>query len=383
MDKFRIRTALIKIIKGELNEKTYNAESFTNDEILSIYELAKLHDLAHVVTEWCFKNNLMITNPVFMQKQVFTLQRFEQMNSVLDSVIKVFEKAQIPFIPLKGSVLRNYYPNPTIRTSCDIDVLIKKADLKRAESILIKELGYTPFHKDTHDIAFSTPNDITLELHFDLIEKNVVGVAEKPLANVWKSAILKAGTKFHYVLSDELFYYYHIIHMAKHFLNGGCGIRSVMDVWVLNNKIPFDKEKRDDLLKSGNLLKFANKMETLCEIWFGDSETSSEFENVESYIIFGGTYGNAKNEAIVKSTVKTHKFSYLISRIWVPYETLKFEYPSLNGKKYLILFYQIHRWFRFIFTSKKRKFEENKKNSVVNAANSQKAREMLDFLGLD
>jgi hypothetical protein len=358
-------------------------ENVSNEEILSIYELAKLHDLAHVVAEWCFKNSVMPTNHVFIQKQVHAFQRSEQMKNVILNVSNVFEEEKIAFIPLKGSVLRDYYPNPAMRTSCDIDILIKKSDLKRAEKVLIQKLGYSPFHRDTHDIAFTSPDNVNLELHFDLIEKNVVGSAEKPLTKVWDSVILKENSKYHYLLSDELFYYYHIAHMAKHFLLGGSGIRSIMDVWVLNNKVSFDKEKRDSLLKKGGLLTFANKMEELSEIWFGTNKNSEGFETIESFLIFGGTYGNIQNQAVIKSQKKSNKLSYLLSRIWVPYDTLKFEYPSLNGRRYLTLFYQIKRWFKFIFLGKKRREQEKEINSVVTNTNSQKAREMLDFLGLE
>ena len=34
------------------------------------------------------------------------------------------KKVQIPFLPLKGSVIRQYYPEPWMRTSCDIDILV-------------------------------------------------------------------------------------------------------------------------------------------------------------------------------------------------------------------------------------------------------------------
>ena len=41
------------------------------------------------------------------------------------------EKAQIPFVPLKGSVIRKYYPEAWMRTSSDIDVLVHKEDVEK------------------------------------------------------------------------------------------------------------------------------------------------------------------------------------------------------------------------------------------------------------
>ncbi|MBO4954226.1 MAG: nucleotidyltransferase family protein, partial [Clostridia bacterium] len=36
----------------------------------------------------------------------------------------------IDFMPLKGAVIRQYYPEPWMRTSCDIDIHVKKDRLE-------------------------------------------------------------------------------------------------------------------------------------------------------------------------------------------------------------------------------------------------------------
>ena len=52
-------------------------------------------------------------------------------------------------------------------------------------------------------------------------------------------------------------YFYHIAHMAKHLQQGGCGIRTFIDLWILDNLPTIDTLKRNDLLKSGGLLQFS------------------------------------------------------------------------------------------------------------------------------
>ena len=54
-------------------------------------------------------------------------------------------------------------------------------------------------------------------------------------------------------MTDEMFYFYHIAHMAKHFEEGGCGIRPFIDLWTLDNIKDVDHDKRDELLSRGNL----------------------------------------------------------------------------------------------------------------------------------
>ena len=52
-----------------------------------------------------------------------------------ENLCSAFEKAQIPFLPLKGSVIRKYYPEAWMRTSCDIDILVHDEDVGRAKEI--------------------------------------------------------------------------------------------------------------------------------------------------------------------------------------------------------------------------------------------------------
>lgn len=46
-------------------------------------------------------------------------------NDALQKIGVALDEAQIHYIPLKGAVLRQLYPAPELRTSCDIDVLVR------------------------------------------------------------------------------------------------------------------------------------------------------------------------------------------------------------------------------------------------------------------
>jgi hypothetical protein len=51
------------------------------------------------------------------------------MKHEFERICLVLEKAKIPHIPLKGSVLRKLYKEPWLRTSCDIDILVQEETL--------------------------------------------------------------------------------------------------------------------------------------------------------------------------------------------------------------------------------------------------------------
>jgi hypothetical protein len=95
-----------------------------------------------------------------------------QIGTVTDSL----KKAGIPTILLKGPALaRSVYPDPAIRQSGDIDLLIQPQNIPAAEDVLEK-LGYTcpikGFHISRHEFhheTFTLPaNAIPLELHWVL-----------------------------------------------------------------------------------------------------------------------------------------------------------------------------------------------------------------------
>ena len=113
-----------------------------NSMLEEIIKVAAKHDVAHIVSLGLLNNELATeeTKPR-LQKMVFqAIYRYEKSNYELCKICEALEKAEIPFIPLKGSVLRNFYPEPWMRTSCDIDVLVHEEDLSRAVTCLDKEL---------------------------------------------------------------------------------------------------------------------------------------------------------------------------------------------------------------------------------------------------
>ena len=89
--------------------------------------LARYHDLTHLLALGLRNNGLLTLENGELEKEIFHAAfRFEQLNYELTSICRTLERAQVPFIPLKGSVLRQYYPEPWMRTSCDIDVLVRE-----------------------------------------------------------------------------------------------------------------------------------------------------------------------------------------------------------------------------------------------------------------
>ena len=181
-----------------------------------------------------------------------------------------------------------------------------------------------------------------------------------------------------------MFYFYHIAHMAKHFVaTGGCGIRPFLDIWVLNHRIDFDREKREKLLSDGGLDVFAKQAELLSAVWFGNAEHTEITRRMEEYILRGGVYGTKTNQVVVQQQKKGGKLKYALSKIFIPYEKIKFHYPILQKHKWLTQIMEVRRWGKLIFCGHlKRTVNELKFNSRISEDVAAKTRTLLKNVGL-
>ena len=346
--------------------------------------LARRHDLLHLLALGLKNNGLLGEENQALENEIFrAVLRCEQLNYELTRICETLETAQIPFIPLKGSVLRWYYPEPWMRTSCDIDVFVREEDLDRAMAALSDGLSYRIGEISDHDVQIYTPNGQHLELHRNLIEDHRVNQAAEVLAAVWDTAVPRSGWTYRLEMPDELFYFYHIAHMAKHLDNGGCGIRPFLDIWVLTHRVPHDRDKREQLLADGGLTTFAEQAERLTEVWFGTAAHDESTRRLERYILIGGVYGTVDNRMSLRQARSGGKLRYACSRIWLPYETLRTHFPSLDGKPALLPLYEILRWGKLLFCGGvTRSVTELRINNSIGKERAEAAAQLFSELGL-
>lgn len=357
----------------------------TSEMLEEIYTLANHHDLTHLVGQAVSKLGLSDSVALNKCKQAAMLAfvRYMRQNHVYEQTCAALETAQIPFIPLKGSVLRNYYPEPWMRTSCDIDILVHPEDLAKAKAVLAESLSYREMGRTEHDVTMMCPNGEHIELHFDLVEKGRANTANKVLRHVWKNVTLSKNHNYQYEMKDDFFYFYHIAHMAKHIEIGGCGVRTFLDLWIMNHKMEPDWQARCALLKRGDLTTFSDSACRLSEQWFSGKEAGELSQQFAQFILDGGVYGSLRNGVIVQQKKKGSKYRYVLSRVFLPYDAIKVYYPVLEKYKCLTPLFQIVRWFRVIFSGNaKRAAAELQISFAMSKEDKISAGSLLDYIGL-
>ena len=152
-------------------------------------------------------------------------------NDALNKIRAALDDAQIPYIPLKGSVLRYLYPIPELRTSSDIDVLVQDDDLEKAVYAIENATSFVNKKRNYHDISMVN-SQVHLELHFSILE-NMENI-DRQLSRVWEYVVPAEGSR--YKLTPEYQIFHIVAHMSYHMVHGGLGIRPFLDLWLLRKK---------------------------------------------------------------------------------------------------------------------------------------------------
>ena len=357
---------------------------FSSDILPELLSLSKKHDIAHIIALGLDANGLLKGEETEIKNEIIkAVYRYEQLNYEYIKVCDTLETAHIPFIPLKGSVLRQWYPEPWMRTSCDVDILVHESEVEQAASCLVDNLGYDREGRGSHDIVLVSPGKKHIELHFDLVEDIFANAPSEVLGTVWETAVLNKDKKYWFTMPDEMFYFYHIAHMAKHFELGGCGIRPFIDLWILESIDGANTEKRDELLTQGNLLKFAQAARRLSRVWLDNAEHDDVTRQMEQYILRGGVYGTIGNRIAIQQQQRGGRMKYVLSKVIIPYDVIKFHYPILQKHRWLTPFMEVRRWFKLIFCGHaKRTMRELKYNNNISGIDAESTFEFLKKIGL-
>ncbi len=353
-----------------------SAAALSEAELRELFSLAKLHQVGHIIA-YAMMNlgDERFTKPFYATAGLTAKQEF-----AVGEISRVFSEKNIPFIMLKGVVLRKLYPEGWMRNSCDIDVFVGDGFLESAEELLL-ELGYEKISglagMSAHDVQFKKGR-VHIELHYALIAEHLYPNIDAVLSEVWQSCTTDATSE--HFMSDEFFYFYHIAHMVKHFENGGFGVRPVLDLWFLNNRCEYDKEKRDELLRRGGLVKFERQMCRLAEFWFSDGDGEG-LDTLCDFLFSGGAYGTTANSVALKKCKRGGRISYFIHRVFAPYSLLRRYYPVLDKYPFLLPIYEVKRWFDALRRDRSKYVRELREN-IKNDEKNGETESMLEALGL-
>lgn len=377
------RQILFELLKNEVTGKKSEWDALSEDTAERLLSLAEKHDLSFLVADGLLKSGGIDKNsPVLKEinnKIYKTIRRTEQFNHTLKTIKELFEGAHIRFVPLKGAIIRGYYPSELMRTSCDIDILVPQEDFERA----IKLLGENGFKKlnvkKHHDVSLYY--GIThLELHFSLFER--VEDIDTLLLKAWDYVV--PVTKYEYVETREYFIFHHIAHMKYHFIGGGCGIKPFLDLYVLRRHNFYDTDRLYELLDMTGLRRFYDSINATLSVWFEGATSDGLTQKIEDYILSGGAFGTLENKMAVQSYLRGSRAKNLWRSAFPKYELMLGAYPILKKHKILLPAFYVINIFKDAFGKDAKKNRTklgvilNQKSSAINYA-----KDLLKDVGLE
>lgn len=386
MDEKTIKM-LLALLRSTVCGKPLTEEErqlYAQVQLQNILQIAAKHDVSHLLALALKQNGLITKENAGIEQHIFKAAfRYEGLRYEYENLCAALEKAQIPFIPLKGSVLRDYYPEPWMRTSCDIDVLVHSEDISKAIAYLTEHLEYTYKGRGSHDVSLYSTGGIHIELHYDLVEEGRANNAIDISRLVWENVVLHENSLYWYEMTDAFFYFYHIAHMAKHFETGGCGVRPFIDLWILDNMENADHAGREALLVKADLLRFADTSRSLSKVWLEGKEPDELSMQMQAFLLQGGVYGTKENRILLQQQKKGGRLKYALSKIFIPYDVIKFHYPILQKYRLLTPFMQVRRWFKLAFCGHaKRTLRELTYNACVSKSQAEEMKFFLNEIGL-
>lgn len=334
---------LLHLLKSVL-ENTQPQEKPETLSFEKLFNLAREHSVANMAFYAVERLSVQPAEPLMSEwrelRDKAIVKDITQLSD-LELIGEAMSAGGVRFLPLKGSVLKNLYPQSDMRTMSDIDMLIDEENAEKAREIMLS-LGYTCEHfgYDVHDVYFKKPV-MNVEIH-----RALFGEEGQEFREIFKDPMSMCkptdGAEYHF--TDESFLAYILAHAAKHYNEGGTGIRSFMDIWVyLNAKGgAVDSERVFAMLEPSGFSGSARDFVRLSEIWFGSAESSEKYDKMTAYILSCGTYGTIQNSVENKVRAKG-KVNYLFRLVFPTFEHMKQHYPILKKTPLLLPFCWLKR----------------------------------------
>lgn len=339
---------LLYLVSCAVNNQEPDKNRCSKINIEDVFQLAQNHSLTTCAAEAL--EQIMPLPRYIHENKSRIIGRQVMYEIEREKTFKALEENGIWYVPLKGVIIKEYYPKPTMREMSDNDILF---DSSRAEDLkhIMESLGFLceDFKNSHHDEYTKRPH-IIFEMHRTLFNIKTREDFYEYFKNIENRLIKCKSNNFEYRLSDEDFYIFLICHLYKHYNMSGTGLRSLLDVYIFNRK-KYDSLNIAYLEREFNKLKlieFEKYIREFSKKIFTLQELSKDEENLLLFFIESNCHGTLMNKLAINlgnNDSKNSKIHYAFKRIFPDSEYLKNHYPVIYRYRILYPFLIIYRVF--------------------------------------
>lgn len=320
--------------------------------------LSKAYNLSLFFNEEEIKYWQMSVNNALKKRIQFDIERKE--------ITNFLDKERIWYCPLKGIIIQDLYPSFEMREMADNDLLY---DASKRNQLMdyMKKRGYEiEFLGVTNHDEYIKPPVFNFEFHSKLFRSIFSERFSDYYNHINDKLIEDGGDSSGRHMKCEDFYIYFVAHAYKHYKQGGTGLRTLSDFYVINKAYRgnFDWYYTKNELRKLGIAGFeginrrmAKKIFSKPEEVFTTIENLSEKElRLLTYIANSGTYGQEEEE--LREGMKSGKLCYAISRLFPNSNYYKEAHPFIYKHPYLKILFLPYRWSSRLIINRKRILKE-------------------------
>ena len=225
------RDDVITLVKSALTGEKYELSG--EFDLSRLYKVAKRHAIVPMVYYGAVNCGVDSSSAemqqMFMETCTHIAYNQKQMWEI-ENIFKNFDSEKIAYLPLKGTILKSFYPKGEMRIMSDADILIKTEEHKKIVPIM-EQLGFSLKLESDHEFVWNKGN-VHIELHKRLIPSYTKDYFAY-YGDGWRLAKLGEDNKYHMSNEDQMVYIF--THFAKHYRDAGVGIKHIVDLWVYKN----------------------------------------------------------------------------------------------------------------------------------------------------
>ncbi|MBR3611451.1 MAG: nucleotidyltransferase family protein [Oscillospiraceae bacterium] len=383
-----MQKGVIMLIKSAITgEAQPLPEGFSIDEAYGFIVKHKIMMLAYDGAVRCGIPKENPTMQKLFQSYIQGLLYSEKQMKAVSEIYSAFDENGIDYLPLKGCNMKYLYPKPELRLMGDADILIKEEQYIKIKKVL-SELGYSDLGIISNHYVWDSP-----ELHIE------AHISPMPASNQkfydyygkgWAKAHKSEGCRYIYSKEDSFIFLF--IHFARHYLDGGIGIRHAADIFVyMNNFCDMDYSYIEEEMEKLGILKFYKNVLTVLDYWFKNGNVTDSAKIVSDFIMESGNWGSFESSALAtghnsflaEEKVSGTKGKNFFNEVFPNKKIMTQRYSWVDNKTLLMPAAWVARWVDAIIFRRKNIKIKVKKIKMMNDEKIDEYRDNLRKSGFD
>ena len=355
---------LIYLMACSLQGTEPEGAPLANIDLEALLRLAKAHSVSAMVcmaleqTD-AFQHAAETTRLKWLEAKNKAIRKNMLLDAERKAILHELEIQGIWYMPLKGSILKDWYPKPGMREMADNDILFDPSGREQVREIF-QNRGYktVSFRKGNHDVYEKAPI-YNFEMHVSLFHGIYKELAEQ-YENVKERLLPVDGTAYQFAFTPEDFYVFVLAHAHKHYSRSGTGVRTLADIYVMERHLGdiMDRDEVEQKLTQLGIAEYEQHSRVLAEKLFSAVRPLAEIELTEDekemllYYCDATTYGTFDNrvnnrlhelqENSEDITLWT-KLKYCGVRLFPGREFCKLHYPFVYRHPWTMPFFWVWR----------------------------------------